>query len=59
MEHLTDFELILVGASVATYCFGFNTFIKNVYLKNFKTTKKRRKCVKSRQSFEYFSACDI
>ena len=59
MEHLTDFELILVGASVATYCFGFNTFIKNVYLKNFKTTKKRRKCVKSRQSFEYFSARDI
>ena len=40
MEHLTNFELILVGASIATYCFGFNAFIKNVYLKNFKTTKK-------------------
>ena len=27
MEHLTNFELILVGASIATFCFGqnFNT----------------------------------
>ena len=39
MGHLTDFELIRVGASIATYCFGFNAFIKNVYLKNFKTRK--------------------
>ena len=39
MGHLTDFEFILVGASIATYCFGFNAFIKNVYLKNFKTRK--------------------
>ena len=39
MGHLTDFELILVDASIATYCFGFNAFIKNVYLKNFKTRK--------------------
>ena len=39
MEHLTNFELILVGAWIATFCFGFNAFIKNVYLKNFKTSK--------------------
>ncbi len=39
MEHLTNFELILVGASLATFCFGFNAFIKNEYLRNFKTTK--------------------
>ncbi len=39
MEHLTDFELVLTGACIATFCFGFNAFIKNVYLKNFKTTK--------------------
>ena len=39
MGHLTNFELILVGASIATFCFGFNAFIKNVYLKNFKTSK--------------------
>ena len=39
MGHLTDFELILVGASIATFCFGFNAFIKNVYLKSFKTSK--------------------
>ena len=39
MEHLTDFELLLVGASIATFCFAFNAFIKNVYLRNFKTTK--------------------
>ena len=24
MEHLTNFELVLVGASIATFCFGFN-----------------------------------
>ena len=39
MEHLTDFEMLLVGVSIATFCFGFNAFIKNVYLRNFKTTK--------------------
>jgi len=39
MEHLTNFELILVGASIATFCFGFNAFIKNIYLKNFNPTK--------------------
>jgi hypothetical protein len=39
MGHLTDFELVLTGACITTFCFGFNAFIKNVYLKNFKTTK--------------------
>lgn len=39
MEHLTNFELMLVGASIATFCFGFNTFIKNIYLRNFNRTK--------------------
>ena len=29
MEHLTNFELILVGASIATFCFGFNAFVKS------------------------------
>ena len=40
MEHLTNFELIIVGASVVIFCFGFNAFIKNVYLRSFKTTDK-------------------
>lgn len=40
MEHLTDFELILTGAGIATFFFGFNAFIKKIYLKNFKTTEK-------------------
>ena len=39
MGHLTEFELILVGASIATFCFGFNAFIKNIYLKNFNMSK--------------------
>lgn len=39
MEHLTNFELVLTGASIATFCFGFNTFVKNVWLKGFKPTK--------------------
>lgn len=39
IEHLTDFEMLLVGASIATSCFGFKAFIMNVYLHNFKTTK--------------------
>ena len=39
MEHLTNFELILVGASIATFCFGFHTFVKNVFLQNFNTHK--------------------
>lgn len=30
MEHLTNFELLLVGASIATFCFGFRAFIKNI-----------------------------
>ena len=39
MEHLTDFELVLTGACIATFCFGFNAFIKNVFLQNFNTHK--------------------
>lgn len=39
MEHLTNFELMLVGASIATFCFGFNAFIKKIYLRNFNRTK--------------------
>lgn len=35
MEQLTNFELILVGASIDT--FGFNAFVKNVFLQNFNT----------------------
>jgi len=33
MGHLTNFELILVGFSIAMFCFGFNAFIRNIYLK--------------------------
>ena len=39
MGHLTEFELILVGASIATFCFGFNAFWKNIYLKGFKPSR--------------------
>ena len=39
MEHLTDFELILVGASIATFCFGFNAFVKNILLGDFNPSK--------------------
>ena len=39
MEHLTNFELMLVGASIATFCFGFNAFVKNIWLRNFNRTK--------------------
>lgn len=39
MEHLTDFELILVGVCITLFSFGFNAFIKNVYLRNFNTSK--------------------
>ena len=37
MEHLTDFELILVGVCITLFCFGFNAFIKDVFLQNFNT----------------------
>lgn len=37
MEHLTNFELVLVGACIATICFGFNAFVKNIYLGGFKS----------------------
>ena len=40
MDYLTDFELLLVGASIATFCFGFNAFVKNIWLNNIKTTKQ-------------------
>lgn len=40
MEHLTDFELLLTGASIATFCFGFNAFVKNIYFKNLNTSKQ-------------------
>lgn len=36
MGHLTSFELILVGAAITMFCFGFNAFIRNIYLKNLK-----------------------
>lgn len=39
MEYLTNFELVLTGACIATFCFGFNAFVKNIWLKGFKTTK--------------------
>ena len=39
MEHLTNFELMLVGASIATFCFGFNAFIKFFNSKNFNKSK--------------------
>lgn len=39
MEHLTNFELILVGASIATFCFGFNAFWKNIFLRNFNRSR--------------------
>ena len=39
MGHLTDFELVLTGACIATFCFGFRAYIKNVCLRNFKTSK--------------------
>ena len=39
MEHLTIFELVLTGACIATFCFGFNAFVKNIWLKGFKPTK--------------------
>lgn len=35
MEHLTNFELILIGACIATFCFGFSAFVKDVLLQNF------------------------
>ncbi len=40
MEHLTDFELLLVGASIATFCFGFNTFVKEIFFKGTKSSKQ-------------------
>ena len=39
MEYLTNFELVLVGASIATFCFGFSAFVKNIYLGGFKSSK--------------------
>ena len=36
MEYLTNFELVLVGASIATFCFGFSAFVKNIFLGGFK-----------------------
>lgn len=38
MEHLTNFELILVGASIATFCFGFSAFVKNIFLGGFNSS---------------------
>lgn len=35
MEHLTNFELILVGACIATFCFGFKDFVKDILFQNF------------------------
>jgi len=32
MEHLTNFELVLVGACIATFCFGFCAFIKHIFI---------------------------
>ena len=40
MGHLTNFEFVLVGASIATFCFGFHAFVKNVFLQNFNRTKQ-------------------
>ncbi len=34
MEHL-----VLTGACIATFCFGFNAFVKNIWLKGFKPIK--------------------
>lgn len=39
MEHLTDFELILVGVCITLFCFGINDFVRNIFLGEFKTSK--------------------
>ena len=38
-HHLTDFELILVGVCITLFCFGFNAFMTNIFLRNFNTRK--------------------
>lgn len=40
MEHLTNFELVLVGASVATFCIGFKAFIRNIFFGEFNPSKR-------------------
>lgn len=42
MEHLTNFELLLVGACIATFCFGFSAFIKDVLFTQFNNEKYAR-----------------
>ncbi len=39
MEHLTSFELILVGASIVTFCCGFKAFFRNIFLGEFNSPK--------------------
>lgn len=37
MEQMTHFESFLVGVSVVLFIFGFDAFIKNVFLKGFRS----------------------
>ena len=40
MEHLTNFEFMLVGASIVAMCIGFKAFMRDIYSKNFKSKQE-------------------
>jgi hypothetical protein len=37
MEHLTNFELVLTGACITTFCFGFHAFVRDEMNKELKS----------------------
>lgn len=39
MEHFTSFELVLIGASIATLAYGYNIFVKKIFMKEFRHRK--------------------
>lgn len=40
MEHLTPFELILVGMCIVIFAQGINAFMKDVFFNSLKTKNK-------------------
>lgn len=40
MEHLTNFELLLVAASVGIFFYGLFVFLTEIFFKGFKSFKR-------------------
>lgn len=42
MSHLTDFEIFLCGVCVTVFVIGFNTFVKEIFMGEFRKKEEKQ-----------------